>query len=213
MGRVRASGERLLQTIDRILHYADIEEGALEIAVDCVSVDEAIASAFDQVRGRAFERGLDVGKVNTSTGTYVWADQPRLIEALTYLFENAVNHAGKPGSVGARVERTTLARRDATSEDGTGARKDGSRSAIAIAIWDDGPGLPNVDDSAAFAPFTRLHDVDPIAMESGNRLGLGLATAKQLARAMGGDVRIARDVDQGAEVHIMLPKADARPLG
>ena len=212
MGRMRESGERLVRTIDRILHYANVEDGTLDITFEYVAVDEATGQAFEHVRERAVERGINVNQIATSTGMYVWADQTHLVEALTHLLRNAITHAQPNGSVGVRAEPTILSGNGAKSQDHANASFGGHHSAIAIAVWDDGAGVPDVDDSTAFAPFTRLHNDDPMATQGENGLGLGLATAKRLAHAMGGDLRIKREVAQGAEIHLILPTSDRRSL-
>jgi signal transduction histidine kinase len=67
----------------------------------------------------------------------------------------------------------------------------------AIVVIDDGPGLPEALRESLFRPFA-----------SGGRAGgtgLGLAITRDLMRAQGGDVVLARTGPDGTEFHILLP--------
>jgi len=87
------------------------------------------------------------------------------------------------------------------------ALKYGARARIAVRreggsvivdVADDGPGIPADQREAVFEPFVRLN-------EAGTRgAGLGLAAARSIARAHGGDVVIA-DGESGALLRVTLP--------
>lgn len=67
-----------------------------------------------------------------------------------------------------------------------------------IDVEDDGPGVPVDQRESVFEPFVRLN-------EEGTRgAGLGLAAARSIARAHGGDIVIL-DAEQGACVRVTLP--------
>jgi signal transduction histidine kinase len=76
-----------------------------------------------------------------------------------------------------------------------------SGDAIEIAVEDDGPGIPSREFERVFAPFVRLES-------SRNRdtggAGLGLAIARSIVRAHGGDITLANA--KGLRVAIRLPR-------
>jgi signal transduction histidine kinase len=76
-------------------------------------------------------------------------------------------------------------------------RSDGQ---VEVRVRDDGPGIAPGEEEAIFAPGARGdRQVD------GHRgTGLGLALSRRLARAAGGDVRVAPDSD-GACFLVELP--------
>jgi signal transduction histidine kinase len=79
------------------------------------------------------------------------------------------------------------------------ARRDNGK--VAVWVRDDGPGVAPGEDEAIFVPGARgAHQV-------GNHrgTGLGLALARRLARAAGGDVRVAQDAAGGAFVVTLPP--------
>jgi signal transduction histidine kinase len=69
---------------------------------------------------------------------------------------------------------------------------------IVVEVGDDGPGIPTDRRESVFEPFVRLNE------EGARGAGLGLAAARSIARAHGGDVVIA-DAEDGALLRVMLP--------
>ncbi len=112
-------------------------------------------------------------------------DPVGLERALTNVIENAVRHART------RVE----------------VQVDGAR----VAVADDGPGFAPDDLPHVFEPLFRG---DRARRANGSGAGLGLAIARRLARADGGDVTAANRPGGGAVVTLWLrpaPAPDARP--
>lgn len=71
-------------------------------------------------------------------------------------------------------------------------------AAVEVDVEDDGPGIPSEQRESVFEPFVRLN-------EEGTRgAGLGLAAARSIARAHGGNVVIL-DGKNGALVRVTLP--------
>jgi signal transduction histidine kinase len=70
--------------------------------------------------------------------------------------------------------------------------------AVVVDVEDDGPGIPATLRDTVFEPFVRLN-------EEGTRgAGLGLAAARSIARAHGGDIAIL-DAEKGALLRVTLP--------
>jgi len=104
-----------------------------------------------------------------------------LTRALRNLIENAARHGG-----GARV---SLVAGDDT---------------VTVSIEDDGPGIPPEYLERVFDPFVRLDEAR--SQETGG-MGLGLAIARSVIRAHGGDVMIANREEGGLRVTVTLPTA------
>jgi signal transduction histidine kinase len=79
---------------------------------------------------------------------------------------------------------------------------------VRIEISDDGPGIPAEERQRVFDRFVRL---DPSREHSSGSTGLGLAIAKEIATAHGGDVVIDEATAGGARVVITLPKGEDGP--
>jgi len=70
--------------------------------------------------------------------------------------------------------------------------------AVIVDVDDDGPGIPTAQRETVFEPFVRLN-------EEGTRgAGLGLAAARSIARAHGGDIVIL-SAEKGAKLRVTLP--------
>lgn len=73
---------------------------------------------------------------------------------------------------------------------------------VIISIQDNGPGIPQKDWQRVFDPFVRLEG-------SRNRntggIGLGMAIARSIAHAHGGDIYLQNLTPQGFEVQLRLP--------
>lgn len=112
----------------------------------------------------------------------VEGDPAALRRAVSNLIDNALKFAGS-----ARVS----------------AFRDGEDAVIEVA--DDGPGVEEAELEAVFEPFHR-------GERSRNRetggAGLGLAVARQAARASGGDVRLINRPEGGLTARLTLPLAD-----
>jgi signal transduction histidine kinase len=71
-------------------------------------------------------------------------------------------------------------------------------NAVVVDVEDDGPGIPPDQRDSVFEPFVRLN------AEGARGAGLGLAAARSIARAHGGDIVIL-DAEKGALLRVMLP--------
>jgi signal transduction histidine kinase len=69
---------------------------------------------------------------------------------------------------------------------------------VVVDIEDDGPGIPPEQRDKVFEPFVRLNE------EGSRGAGLGLAAARPIARAHGGDIAIL-DAERGSLLRVTLP--------
>jgi signal transduction histidine kinase len=114
------------------------------------------------------------------TGRLVYRGRPLAIKRLfANLIENAVRYGSR-----ARV-------RAASRDD-----------AVEIVIEDDGPGIPAPQLEAVFKPFYRL---EQSRNQRTGGIGLGLANARTIARAHGGDVRLENRHEGGLRTIVILP--------
>ena len=81
-------------------------------------------------------------------------------------------------------------------------RLEGDRQEVRILIEDDGPGIPEAEQERVFEPFVRLEGSR--SQETGG-IGLGLAIARSIVRAHGGDIRLANRAGGGLTVAVALP--------
>lgn len=171
---------RLNRTIANILDIVRIENGQVAPRRERVDVADAIEVAVahaERASGRAILRtvahGLPVPLL----------DPVLLDQILGNLIENALKFSGSGGTV--RV----LARAE--------------QHDLAIAVEDDGPGIPAESLGRIFDPFFRAARADQVAAGT----GLGLAISRGLAAAMGGRIAAESPIAnaRGTRMTLRLP--------
>jgi two-component system sensor histidine kinase KdpD len=153
--------ERLSRWIANILDMVRIENRQVAPRQEPVDLAEALETAAARARrvhGR--EIALDLGPHPTAPRL----DPALLDQVLANLLDNALKFSAPEGRVSARVGR--------------------EGPEVAIAVEDDGPGIPREDLHRVFDPFFRATRTDRVAAGS----GLGLAICRGLVQAMGGRI-------------------------
>lgn len=74
-----------------------------------------------------------------------------------------------------------------------------------IHIDDDGPGIPEQDIERVFGPFVRLEESR--SRETGG-IGIGMAIARSILRAHGGDITLANRPEGGLRATLRLPRGE-----
>jgi len=182
--RCRAAADRMRAMIDATLAYArGTNEQPRRTHVDACAALRECAEAWRDAAQRA---GIELN-VAASTGCTALADPALLSRCVDNLLSNAVKFTGaRPGPK--RIEAgVELAGRT-----------------VRIVVRDNGPGIPGAMLEEVFEPFRR-------GRSAAAGTGLGLATVRALARAMGGRAWIESDLGKGAAAFIELEAAaDAR---
>lgn len=151
-------------------------------------------SMGDSLAGRATANGLQAQiTVAENIPAFVSGDVVRLRAALENLIDNAVKFT-PAGSVGLDVTAV------ATSK---------GKIKVAFAISDSGIGLSIAEARRLFRPFSQAN-IDVAARFGG--AGLGLWSVKQLANAMGGDVRVASRPGGGTVFTLVVRLDQQQPL-
>ncbi len=182
---VQGAGEAMRALIDDILDFAKLDAGKLEIH----AIETDLPRLFDEVvafwQGRAAEQGLVLTLDRPDCPERVLVDGRRLQQILSNLLSNAIKFTAT-GSVKVHVS---------TQHGGDGEH-------LKIAVTDSGMGIPPAAFELIFEKFRQL-DAGTTRRFSGT--GLGLAISQTLARAMGGDIGVASEVDIGSTFTLSLP--------
>jgi signal transduction histidine kinase len=157
---------RLARLIDDLQTMSALDSAAVRLETTTVDVVPLVADVIEARRGRAAARDVAV-TTDGDPSALATVDPGRLAQVVGNLLDNAMEHAG--------AGRVTV-------EVGAGE----AGGPVIIRVTDDGPGL---DEVASKRAFDRMWRGDPA--RSGGGQGLGLPTARGLARAMGGDVSVA----------------------
>jgi signal transduction histidine kinase len=174
--------ERLTEMLETFLDAARIGTGKVPIRPERLDLREVVAAATERARLLAGEHADRPVEVNIPEGCIGAWDRPRIIRAVRALLSNALLY-GNP-SEPVRVE----------------GQRVGNRVRLSVSGGGQGPYAEEV--AHLFERFYRGRSAAE-AGQSGS--GLGLFTARGLARLHGGDVR---RVD-GDRFEIELPLADS----
>ena len=159
----RDDGKAMGRLVDDILHHAKAQAGTLRLVETDVALPDLVADAVKRSR-RSILRPVDV-RTDGVPNSIVRADADLLRRALENLVVNAAVHGGDAVRVVVRG-----------ASDATG---------VMLHVEDDGPGIPEEEMRTIFDPFGRG---DRARMVPG--FGLGLAIARDVARAHGGDLTV-----------------------
>jgi len=184
--RVQRSEQHLLSLITDVLNFAKIEAGRIEYDVRELDLAEIVAGSVSLVEPQLSARGLRTF-VSVPPGVKVLADAEKLHQILLNLLSNAVKFSHAGGSL------VIEARPPATTRDGD--------AFVHLDVTDDGVGIPHNKHQAIFDPFVQVHRDLRNPTEG---TGLGLAISRDLARGMGGDLRVRSVEGSGSTFTLLL---------
>jgi signal transduction histidine kinase/HAMP domain-containing protein len=188
---IHAAGTDLLQLISDILDLSKIEAGKMEILPDLVSLTDVqayVTRTFDPIaadKGLRFEIDADPQLPAT-----ILTDEQRLEQILRNLLSNAFKFTDTGG--------VTLSLKWLAQE------------RVSFAVADTGVGIPPDKLQVIFEAFQQA---DGTTSRKYGGTGLGLSISRELARALGGEIKVSSTVGEGATFTLILPTTYTRPLG
>jgi hypothetical protein len=182
------SAEQLLGLVNDILNLAKAEAGHVDTTLEEVRLSEFVKSMRRTIEGLARGGGLRLRIEVPSDLPPVSADPTRLREIILNLVDNAVKYT-PPGG---RVALAAAAR----------------NGLVAVSVADSGVGIPADARDRIFEPFFRVEGTT--AQQGQPSTGLGLALAKRLVEAQGGEIAFTSEPGAGTTFTFTLTPA-ARP--
>jgi CheY-like chemotaxis protein len=171
---LRESGQHLLSLVNDLLDFAKLGADKVELHLGVVALEDLLHSVCELLWPRAAEKGLELGLSVPAELGEIRADEARLRQILLNFASHAVKLASTGGVLASVAERP-----------------DGQ---LRFTIEDSGPGVPPSERQRIFEPFARA---EAAHAELGGA-GLGLAIARRLAHAMGGEVGVEAAPHGGA---------------
>ncbi|MDZ4766116.1 MAG: ATP-binding protein, partial [Chloroflexota bacterium] len=182
VGIVANSADHLLGLINTILDLSKIEAGRMEIVESDIDIRRTIDSVSAQIAVLASVKGLAFTiKVDANLPALLRGDERRLIQIVVNLLSNAVKFTEQGTVIYETAWRDNL---------------------LIICVTDTGIGIPSPALSYIFDEFRQ---VDGSTKRAYGGTGLGLSIARQLARAMGGEIDVESTVGVGSKFTVWLP--------
>jgi signal transduction histidine kinase/uncharacterized membrane protein YkoI len=182
LGDVLSEVDHMRTLVDDLLTLSRLDSGRLTIQPGPIDLAVLLSDVQRQVGRLAEQRGIQVALEQSASGAR--GDRDRVRQVLIILLDNALRYT-PDGSV------ITLS-----------AALRGRM--VEVSVTDTGPGiapdhLPHI--------FDRFYRADPARGREGGNAGLGLAIARGLIEAQGGQIRAESQAGRGTRVSFTLPAA------
>jgi PAS domain S-box-containing protein len=186
--RIHQAQEHLLALVNMILDFAKLEGGPVELSMAEIPVEETLRVAQGLVAPQLAKKGIAYTHRRGDPSVTVFADREKVQQIVVNLLANAMKFTLPGGSVGLEwsVENETLL----------------------VRVRDTGLGIPGDMTEQIFEPFVQIRA--PGSTPTGGT-GLGLPISRDLARAMGGDIRVSSVVGIGSVFTLLLPLRKRTP--
>ena len=196
------SGQHLLSLIDEILEISKIETGRVTLNKMDFNLHRLVDTTKEIFRLRAEGKGLILNvERDDCLPELVNTDEKKLIQILSNLLSNAIKYTSS-GGVTLRVSYTEA--------EGSGQQASGNDlpsqfsdpfPRIRFEVADTGIGIAQEDLGKVFEPFSQVC----ADQHAGEGAGLGLALARQYAKAMGGNITVQSLPAEGSTFTFELP--------
>jgi len=172
---------RMHRLVVALLDLARLDAGTADLRREPVDVTTLLETAATRFRPLAEQAEVAL-EIETTPGITLTGDGDRLMQVLSNLLDNAIRHTPPGGRV--RL----------------GARLAGHH--VEIRVADTGEGIPPEAQPRIFERFYRGDK----SRSGGASAGLGLAIARQIVRAHGGDIRVHSTAGKGSVFVVQLPR-------
>ncbi|HWJ04870.1 MAG TPA: ATP-binding protein, partial [Steroidobacteraceae bacterium] len=177
---VQDASRSMLALINELLDLARIEAGRLALEIDTFEVGSLVERRVQPLRALSEPKALTLEVQLPARPLLVSSDANRVGQIVTNLVSNAIKFTAT-GGVTVRVAQ--------------------EQEAASICITDTGPGIAPGDLERIFEPFEQVGD----QQHRRDGTGLGLPIARQLARALGGDITVQSEPGHGCLFTLTLP--------
>ena len=179
-GLIREEAGRLSRLIENVLTFSRKEEGRLKLQNGPCRPAEVVEKVLRQFEPALARRGISLTHTHEGTRDEIVLDADALAQITANLLSNVEKYAPEaPASI-----QTTQSELEFT-----------------LRVSDGGPGIAEKDAERVFEPFERLDDRVAAGVSGA---GLGLSIARELARRMGGELKLVT-MEKGACFVFNLP--------
>lgn len=172
---------RVLRLVEELLDLSRIESGQVPMRLEEFSVGELLQHVGDVFALRSEESGVPL-EVDIVSPIRVHGDFDRLEQVLNNLMDNAFRHTPSGGTVKVLASPVPA-------------------GFVQVSVVDTGKGISQEELPLLFDRFYRAQG------SAGKGYGLGLAIAKEIVRAHGGDIWATSEPGKGTAFNFTLPTA------
>jgi signal transduction histidine kinase/DNA-binding response OmpR family regulator/CHASE3 domain sensor protein len=182
---IQSSGKGLLNLIDEILDLSKIEAGKMDLELNMAAVHDICSGLESLFAPIAREKDLAFNvNILADAPALIETDRMRLEQILKNLLSNALKFTAK-GAVTLQVGPAP-----------------GQPDHVRFAVRDTGIGIPADKQLVIFEAFQQA---DGSTRRKYGGTGLGLSISRELAKLLGGEIRLDSEPGHGSEFSIILP--------
>ena len=178
---INREATRLSQIVNDFLDLTRIETGRVYMNREMVNFEVLAQEVIDLFYPQALEKRITLSLKVASPVPHLPADRDRLKQVLINLVDNAIKYSYQDGEVTLDLFCNEVRNQ--------------------IAVTDTGRGIAPDELGLVFEKFYRVRNDDELIKGA----GLGLALAKKIIEAHGGDIWVESEKGKGSTFHITLP--------
>jgi signal transduction histidine kinase len=184
LSSMEREADRLIRLVNELLVLTRADAGALKLNIQPLDLAELARARCERLAPLAGRKGVALSVHGGAAGMFVAGDADRLAQVLDNLLDNAIRFAPDRSTVTLRLEC--------------------AGELTQCTVQDDGPGIP-----AEHLPFIfeRFYRVDAARSRASGGAGLGLAIARALVTAHGGQITAESAAGKGTSITFSLPLA------
>ncbi|HZL37436.1 MAG TPA: HAMP domain-containing protein [Tepidisphaeraceae bacterium] len=195
---IHSSGNDLLALINDILDLSKIESGTVIVDIGDVTFRDLSDYVDRTFRHVAESKKLEFhADLSPELPRAIHTDAKRLQQILKNLLSNAFKFTDN-GQVSLRVDQASTG----WSSDNENLNR--ARAVIAFSVSDTGIGIPPEKQQIIFEAFQQA---DGSTSRKYGGTGLGLAISRELAKLLGGEIRLTSTPNQGSTFTLYIPQS------
>jgi two-component system phosphate regulon sensor histidine kinase PhoR len=180
LNRIDSEVDRLTQLVAELTELSRIETGKAELKLEPVDINDLAEEVTAQLKPQVERQRLSLVEELAADLPRVPADRARVRQVIVNLLHNAIKFTDAGGRI------TVSTRREGGS--------------VTVAIADTGRGIAGDDLPHVFERFYKGDKV-----RTGEGAGMGLAIAKHIVEAHGGNIRVESEEGRGSTFSFSLP--------
>ncbi|HLY94280.1 MAG TPA: response regulator, partial [Gaiellaceae bacterium] len=196
---IHQAGSDLLGLINDILDLSKVEAGKMDVRAAEVRLSDIRDYVERTFRPLASDKGLElsVDIAGAAVPPTIVTDETRLQQVLKNLLSNAVKFTDE-GGVSLRIEVAPPETQFAS------AHLDAAETVLAFSVMDTGIGIQEENLRLIFEAFQQA---DGTTSRRYGGTGLGLSISREIARLLGGEIRVHSEPGKGSTFTLYLPVA------
>lgn len=200
---IYSEATRLSRLIQDLLDLTQIEAGRFSMAVRDINLKDVLEQSSEKFKVQADRVGVDFEYKLPRHPLRVHGDATRLEQVLSNLVDNALTYAQDGGRHVKLISKLGGIRGNKQASNGHLAHQKETNQKLGrwwveIKVEDNGPPIPEEQKALI---FKRFHRTD----QSPRGAGLGLAIAREIVEAHGGDLDVKNGAVEGTQFVVRLP--------